>query len=274
MSQWIFDPITGGIIQQKKGLGGNQVWFNEKKYYPRTEVDIILEEYVPYIGADKDVDLGDNDLSSKGIFSKTLKSGNIEGNNYTEIEADGTIRLHGDATAFRDEMNQLILQLKNNPSDKLINNVSEGSVTYKNNTGLNDYSTMSIQLNHDRKNGAPIYPHLHYWQSSINTPNWLLQYRYQRNGQSKETSWAYLVPTENAYAYTSGTLNQIVRFRSITPPTGDNVSDILQIRLIRDVSDASGEFDGAETSPIDQDAVSLDVHIEVDTIGSREEYIK
>jgi hypothetical protein len=38
--------------------------------------------------------------------------------------------------------------------------------------------------------------------------------------------------------------------------------------------DKEEEFDGAETSPVDQDAVSLDVHIEVDTLGSRQEYIK
>jgi hypothetical protein len=205
----------------------------------------------------------------------SFKIGNVSGGNYTEIEADGTIKFHGNATVFRDEMNDLITKLKNNPSDKLVNNLEEASVTYKNNATTADYAVMSIQLNHDRKNGAAVYPHLHWWQSSVNMPNWLLQYRWQRNGQAKVTDWTYLKWTENAAAWVSGTLNQITRFGSITPPSGDNVSDILQIRLIRDVADASGEFGStAETSPIDQDAVSLDVHIEVDTVGSRQEYIK
>jgi len=207
----------------------------------------------------------------------TVKVGDVGSGDYTEFEADGTIKFHGDATVFRDEMHTLIHQSKNNAAARMVDNVAEGSLTYKDNATVADYAVMSIQLNHDRKNGAAVYPHLHWWQTSINMPNWLLQHRWQRNGQAKVTDWTYLAWVENAYDWgtAAGTLNQITRFGSITPPSDDNVSDILQIRLMRDVANASTEFAAtAETDPIDQDAVSFDVHIEIDGIGSREEYVK
>jgi hypothetical protein len=203
-----------------------------------------------------------------------LKFGDVTGGDYTEIEADGTIRFHGDASVFRDEIHTLLHQSKNNASARIVDNIAEGSLTYKNNATVADYAIMSIQLNHDRKNGADVYPHLHWWQTTINMPNWLLEYRWQRNAEAKVTEWTELAHTTNAFLWVSGTINQITRFGSITPPSGDGVSDILQIRLSRDVAAASTIYTVAETSPVNQDAVSLDVHIEIDTIGSRLEYTK
>ena len=200
--------------------------------------------------------------------------GDFAAGNYSEFEADGTLKFHGDATVFRDEMHTLLHQSKNNASARMVDNIAEGSLTYKDNATVDDYAIMSIQLNHDRKNGADVYPHLHWWQTTANMPNWLIEYRWQRNGEAKVTDWTELEYTTNAFTYVSGTLNQITRFTAITPPSGDDVSDILQIRLSRDVAAASTVYSVAETSPVDQDAVSLDVHIEIDTVGSRQEYIK
>jgi hypothetical protein len=105
-------------------------------------------------------------------------------------------------------------------------------------------------------------------------PNWLLQYRWQIQGEAKVTDWTYLPYDSNAVVWSTGTLNQITKFGGIAAPTGDGISDIVQFRLIRDVDNDSGEFDDVETSPVDQDAVNFDIHIEVDTIGSRSEYTK
>ena len=204
----------------------------------------------------------------------SFKIGDVAGGNYTEIEADGTIRFHGNATVFRDEERSLLTQQRLNPSDRLALNLEEGSVTYKNTATVTDFTITNIQLNHDRKHGANVFPHIHWWQTSANMPNWLLQYRWQVNGSAKETDWNYLPWNDNAFDYVSGELNQITRFGTITPPTGDGISDLLQIRLIRDVANASEEFTDPETSPINQDAVSLDAHIEIDTLGSRQEYTK
>lgn len=207
-------------------------------------------------------------------FDGVKTFGDVEGGNYSEFEADGTLKFHGNATVFRDEMHTLIHQSKNNNAARMVDNIAEGSLTYKSNATVVDYAIMSVQLNHDRKNGADVYPHLHWWQTTINMPNWLLEYRWQRNGQAKVTAWTELAHIENAFTWVSGTLNQITRFTPITPPSGDGVSDVLQIRLSRDVAAASTIYTVAETSPVDQDALSLDVHIEIDTIGSRQEYIK
>jgi hypothetical protein len=208
------------------------------------------------------------------LWTPMATIGDVSGGDYTAIEADGTIRFVGDATVFRDELNQLITKRLVTGADKVVVNDAEGSVTYKSTAELTDYTAMSIQLNHDRKLGSAIYPHLHWWQSTTNMPNWLIQYRWQIQGGAKVTDWTYLPYDSHAVVWSSGTINQITKFGGIAAPEGDGISDIVQFRLIRDVDNDSTEFGDEETSPVDQDAVNFDIHIEVDTIGSREEYVK
>ena len=72
----------------------------------------------------------------------------------------------------------------------------------------------------------------------------------------------------------SGTLDQITDFTAITP-TGDGISDILQVRLLRDTANTLGMSAGADPLTGDVHVVNLDAHIECDTpTGSESEYIK
>jgi hypothetical protein len=52
------------------------------------------------------------------------------------------------------------------------------------------------------------------------------------------------------------------------------MSDILQLRLLRDNSNASGLFAGADPESADIEAASFDAHVEIDSFGSRQEYVK
>jgi hypothetical protein len=131
---------------------------------------------------------------------------------------------------------------------------------------------MNIQLNHDRDLGTNIYPHLHWWQASATMPNWLVQYRWQIQGAAKTTAWTSIEWTANAFAYSTGTLNQITTFETIAPPSGDGHSDILQFRILRDVGNDSGKFDGDDALNASVYATMFDVHKVVDKLGSASEF--
>jgi hypothetical protein len=194
--------------------------------------------------------------------------------NYVEIQDDGTIRLYGEATTWYDLTTQLIGRRLESPSSKITQNNAEGSLTFANNTTLSDYVTMSPQLIHGWKIGSKPQPHFHWWQISSDVPNWMLQYRWQNNGSLKESSWTSLAYDNHAFTYVSGTLNQITGFPDITPPDEHGLSDVLQIRFLRDTGNASGLFAGADPSNTDEDAFSFDIHVEKDSLGSNEPFIK
>ena len=203
-----------------------------------------------------------------------LNIGDVTGGNYVEIDNGGDLTLQGTATVFLDEFGPLIGQRLESPGSNITQNNAEGSLTFDSGCDLSDYVTMNVQFNHDRKAGADVIPHIHWWQTSADTPNWLIQYRWQRNGQAKETSWTSLAWVSNAFSYSAGTLNQISSFGAITPPASDGVSTQLQIRLLRDNANTSTLFGGADPIAGDVDALSMDVHKEVDAIGSYAEYSK
>jgi hypothetical protein len=151
----------------------------------------------------------------------------------------------------------------------------EATLDYSDSSGLSDYAYTNKQLNHDRLLDTTIYPHLHWFQSSSDVPNWLIQYRWQVNGQSKVTSWTSLKMNTPAFTYVSGTIMQICTTASgIAAPATDGISSIVQFRVIRDTANASTLFTGADPLTGDASGVSFDVHIEIDMLGSHQEYTK
>lgn len=200
--------------------------------------------------------------------------GNEAGGHYAEFEADGTLKFYGDATAFRDEFGPLIGAKLESPASKIVTNAAEGTVTFKDSAALTDYISMPVQLNHDAKTGASVYPHIHWWQTTADIPNWLLQHRFQLNGSAKNTTWTDVKYASHAFTYTSGTLNQITAFGALALPEGAGVSTVLQLRLLRDTANASTLFAGADPLTGDVDAMFYDVHIEVDMLGSHGQYTK
>lgn len=207
------------------------------------------------------------------IVSGLAKFGDVVGGNYTEFESDGSMTAVGDATCYLDEFSQLIGQRLESPSSRIIQSASEGAVYFKDTTVLGtDYIGMTIQFNHDWDYSA-IYPHLHWWQASANVPNWILQYRWQVNGSAKSTSWTNVAVASHAFTYSSGTLNQISAFGSIDAPSGAGVSTMLQMRITRDTTNASGLFAGADPLTGDVYGVFFDVHKQVNRLGSRQQYV-
>ena len=195
--------------------------------------------------------------------------------NYLEIEADGTIHMVGDATGYLDELGDITRIKVKSANNRITVDDAESRMAFGTSCDKDDdYLYCNIQLNHDWENASAIYPHLHWEQTSASTPNWLLLYRWQVQGQLKTTAWTPLKWSSNAFTYTSGTLNQISAFSSITPGSYGEVSDILQFRITRDCANESNLFLGSDAGLGTQYATSFDIHKRVDTIGSRTEYSK
>jgi hypothetical protein len=127
---------------------------------------------------------------------------------------------------------------------------------------------------HSWKLGSVVHPHIHYRQTAAAIPNFLLQYRWQVNGQAETTAWTNYICNVAAYPYTSGNINQIVHDGGITPPIGATISDIVEFRVLRDNGNTSGLFAGADALSATVRVKFFDVHYEIDTLGSNTEYVK
>lgn len=177
-------------------------------------------------------------------------------------------------SVWLDEVGPLISAARQNPAAKVTTNVVEQTVDYADTATTATYSVITTQINHNWKPGTSLGLHLHWQQGSADVPNWLIQYRWQKNGDAKTTAWTSDKYQSHAFTYASGTLNQITTFTDIVAPGGYGISDIIQFRLIRDTGNASSLFAGADPLTGDAAAMSLDYHKAIDTIGSRQEYVK
>lgn len=217
-----------------------------------------------------------NDADINNLLADTAYFGDVAGGDYTYIEVDGTIQSFGDGTCWRDELQPLTSLRITSPSNDFILNDAEVSLTCKNSARYpTDFVYTNIQLNHDWVLGTALHPHLHWWQAQAATPNWLIAYRWQKQGSAKTTSWTLQEWTSNSFAYTVGTINQITEFSTITPPVGyGQVSDIVQFKFYRDFTNVSTKFTGSDPVASDVEAVQFDIHMQVDMFGSHQEYVK
>ena len=187
------------------------------------------------------------------------------------------------ARAFKDELGD-VLSIKLQGAGITLDAI-EATVNFDYNSAFNanpalaDYLYKNVQLNHDRNLAAVILPHLHWFQEKDYSPNFLFEYRWQINGGLKVTAWTKLKSNTLAFPYTVGTsLHQISYSAGIAVPVGTDLSDIVQFRVYRDTSNISGEFTGNCPYNTGGNAsaklMAFDVHFELDSIGSTEEYVK
>lgn len=207
----------------------------------------------------------------------SLIVGDFSSGNYFEVEPDGTFVLYGEATTWRDEFGPLIGQRLESPGSDIVQNLANGSLTFESSARYpTDYVAYSLQLNHDWLKSNVEF-HVHWEQQSADDINWLVEYRWQINGQSKETSWSQYPLTNKIFTYSSGTLIQINdagEGNEIIPPSTAYLSEIFQVRLYRDYTNASGLFSSAETNGLNIEALFSDMHRQSNSLGSREEYTK
>lgn len=192
---------------------------------------------------------------------------------HTKFDESGHQTMVGDARPFRDEIGDaLALQVL---GVGISVNAAEGTRDFATNANLSDYLFANVQLNHDRDLLSVIKPHIHFFQTSAAMPNFLFQYRWQRGNTGKTTAWVNLKCNLAAFTYVSGTLNQIaVTASGIIPPVDSALSDIVQFRILRDNANTSGVFAGSDPYAGPASVLSFDVHLQLNSIGSDEEYVK
>ena len=276
-----YGVALGDSAGYKNTIGSNNIFLGYKSGGANTtgNRNIFIGDFRGYNSADSMLYIENTgkDSTSTPLIAGNMGSGvntrgvTIDGiiqggssANYAKIDYDGTITLTGNATAYLDEMSTLLSNQKVIGAAEIINADSSCTVIFTADADTLDFIYMNIQLNHDKKLNSAVYPHLHYIQTQADSIGWQIAYRLQKHGAAKDGTWKWL-ETSNAgiYTYTSGALNQMAIFPAINAPTSDVMSDILQIKLAR-----------KDDVAIEVHALSLDVHKEVDSIGSRTELMK
>lgn len=130
-----------------------------------------------------------------------------------------------------------------------------------------------IQMPHAWKEGSNIYPHVHWAPVSATAGNvvWQLDYSWANNG---ETFGAPATMTSDATA--AGGTAWVHKGNPLRDGSGNafisgagkKISSMLVCRIHRDAGA------GADTLAADAAFLEFDIHYEVDSFGSRQEYIK
>ena len=187
------------------------------------------------------------------------------------LEADGTLHFENDATTFDDVMVPGLSAKTDATAPDLIPFAPATTnllVFGFNGSGSTPKEQVyfTVQIPHPYKAGSNLYPHVHWSPSTSAAGNvkWQLEYTWQSiNGtfsaptiisatdSTESTQWKHL----------------IAPFTAIDG-TGQGISSMLICRLFRDPAD------GSDTYEADAAFLQFDIHIEQDTLGSREEFNK
>ncbi len=187
----------------------------------------------------------------------------------------------GDGYTWDDIIQQLTGRRLDTSAGKIDYNYPDKAVDFADSTSItNDAHKLhfAYQIEHRFKLDGEARPHIHWLQSSSDVPNWWYRWRFVQNGKTVG-AWTSGKLTTQVYSYTSGTILQL----SKTTPSIDfkdavdghlSVSDFVDIEITRDVNNSSGLFSGND--PLNGNATlkAFDMHLQVDSSGSINEYGK
>ena len=186
--------------------------------------------------------------------------------NYTTFEEDGTMKKVGDATVWLDSMVPPTVFRTGGTSLALAELVS-GIYAHRFDHG--DAIHFDLQFNHGMKVGTKIYPHIHLVNKAAIVGaadvTFTLSYSWANVNQSFP---AVLQQADKvkSFADADALSHKVLVFDAITPTdVQGGISSILIATLTR-------ENKGYATANIF--LLGFDIHYEVDTLGSREEFVK
>lgn len=191
-----------------------------------------------------------------------------DGTNFSQIEADGTIRNVGDATTWND-INVSGLSLGTGPVAPSVINVSAtGILTYAFiGTGvLADELHGSLETLHDYLEDSDIVPHVHWMPTTTDAGDvkWQLEYIWwPRNGVVPAGTTITVTTAAGGVAWTAHRSD----FPTITG-AGKNIGDRFMFRIFRDPADV------ADTYGFDAAILDVGIHYQKDTLGSRQVAVK
>jgi hypothetical protein len=187
----------------------------------------------------------------------------------TVIDHSGHISLKSGATVWEDLREPLNGDNLYSAPGKADFDWTELAVTFDPSGSLltdGDVIAQTYQLPHSTKLNSILKLHIHWWQTDSVSRQFTWKYRLQSQGSSKSTAWSsdIIVNTDssNSFAYVSGAVNQATRLGNIDI-TGLSLSAMVQIKLTRTDAVAGKLF-----------ATYLDLHYEIDSLGSNTEFTK
>ena len=187
--------------------------------------------------------------------------------NYVQINENGELQLIGDSSQW-DDLSIELNRGKQGQIDKPDYDFTNLGLLFPQNS-TSEIVYAIVQMKHQKKMDTMIYPHIHYIQSSANKPIFDLQYKFYNNGELVPASFTTVKTNDvggnqGVFTYTSGNLLQIASFPPIAAPTNETVSANFEFKLFRNDNVVSG----------DVLAKYFDLHYEIDTFGSNEQYEK
>jgi hypothetical protein len=139
--------------------------------------------------------------------------------------------------------------------------------TYRNNE--TDTQIIIAQIPHSWAEGTTLKPHLHWQKTANGTGNvvWRLQYVWAPIGELNESEVTLTASTTSVSDKDTANVHALTRLGDI-PATGKNVSDMLLMKLSRLGSDSLDTYNSSVR------LIEFDIHYQVNTIGSRQEFTK
>lgn len=191
------------------------------------------------------------------------------GLNRTKFDSSGQRQAIGDATQWDDLVGDAFGKKLNSTTGKLDYNWDENALKFQSGGDIAtkaDRLVWNVQKMHKVKEDSELRYHIHFEKENTTAYEFTLQYRIQGNGEAKTTAWTTLTTTTESanevFPYTSGTLNQIVKFPAIDW-SAVGISSTVNFRLAR-----------TDSKTGDVLATFIDGHIEIDSDGSNQEYVK
>jgi len=218
----------------------------------------------PTANNDSTLSLPDN-TNDPTITAGEVTLSNVDGDFVVSTDSDKTLRLA--SVAYKDELVPPNAIRRGSSAPDWESFAPSGNLEAM---GFDDSTEQEVffdvQLNHDYKEGEDIYPHVH-WSpggTGTGTVRWGLEYSWANVDAAFAASTTVYVEDDG-----SGTAwDQQVAAWSALSGTGKTISSILKCRLFRDASHANDDYTG------DAYFNGFDFHIPVDTLGSREEWVK
>jgi len=216
-----------------------------------------------------------------GEGTDTLRLSGIAGDNYTEIEPDGTVKFVGEATVWDDlrvPVTSTKLQGSKDPDFAVAydnaGGTSQGVFTYFFDKATEEEVYFSAQLPHGYKEGTDIIAHVHWYPVangvSGRTVSWGLEYLWTNTGGvNGNTVIVYANDTTSEDAVLLANKHYLTNFAALSG-TGKEISSMLLCRIFRDATGA-GLTDNYDN---DVGLIEIDFHYEIDTAGSREVLVK
>ena len=193
-----------------------------------------------------------------------LRIGAATGENFLEVEIDGTVRFVGNATVWKDiniGANNLGFPAAGSP-DLVSWNATGIEVPAFDGGASTEYLNGAFEVQHDYKEGSDMQPHLHWAPTTADAGNvvWQLEFIVISGASVIDSGTLTVTSAATGTAWEEVKIN----FGDVIDGATMTIADQILFRLFRDPGDAS------DTYAHDAVVLTVGVHYEIDTLGSRQ----